>query len=41
MIEGHPPFTAKLDNEVPTAYASRERPPFKAPSKYYAHGLKE
>ncbi|XVE88283.1 hypothetical protein DITRI_Ditri19aG0057200 [Diplodiscus trichospermus] len=41
MIEGFPPFSAKQDNEVPKAYASRERPPFKAPSKHYAHGLKE
>ncbi|OMO93934.1 hypothetical protein CCACVL1_06246, partial [Corchorus capsularis] len=41
MIEGHPPFSAKHDNEVPQAYATRERPPFKAPSKHYAHGLKE
>ncbi|XP_021294970.1 serine/threonine-protein kinase STY17 [Herrania umbratica] len=41
MIEGHPPFSAKQENEVPQAYASRERPPFKAPAKHYAHGLKE
>ncbi|XP_022720345.1 serine/threonine-protein kinase STY17-like isoform X2 [Durio zibethinus] len=41
MIEGHPPFSAKQDNEVHKAYASRERPPFKAPAKHYAHGLKE
>ncbi|GMI77704.1 BLUE LIGHT-DEPENDENT H+-ATPASE PHOSPHORYLATION [Hibiscus trionum] len=41
MIEGCPPFCTKQDNEVPKAYSSRERPPFKAPSKYYAHGLKE
>ena len=41
MIEGHPPFSAKQENEVPKAYASRTRPPFKAPAKHYAHGLKE
>ncbi|EOY27878.1 hypothetical protein QUC31_012725 [Theobroma cacao] len=41
MIEGYPPFSAKQENEVPHAYASRERPPFKAPAKHYAHGLKE
>ncbi|XWS19761.1 hypothetical protein CRYUN_Cryun31cG0044800 [Craigia yunnanensis] len=41
MIEGHPPFSAKQDNEVPKVYASRARPPFKAPAKHYAHGLKE
>ncbi|KAK8629303.1 hypothetical protein V6N13_078148 [Hibiscus sabdariffa] len=41
MIEGCPPFTAKQDNEVPKAYEARERPPFKAPTKNYAHGLKE
>ncbi|KAK8664627.1 hypothetical protein V6N13_084405 [Hibiscus sabdariffa] len=41
MIEGCPPFCTKQDNEVPKAYASRERPPFRAPSKCYAHGLKE
>ncbi|MBA0839537.1 hypothetical protein Goarm_005249 [Gossypium armourianum] len=41
MIEGYPPFSAKQDNEVPKVYAARERPPFKAPAKHYAHGLKE
>ncbi|XVF25574.1 hypothetical protein REPUB_Repub13aG0223600 [Reevesia pubescens] len=41
MIEGYPPFSTKQENEVPNAYASRERPPFKAPAKHYAHGLKE
>ncbi|KAF9683723.1 hypothetical protein SADUNF_Sadunf04G0044000 [Salix dunnii] len=41
MIEGCPPFSAKLENEVPLAYAAKERPPFRAPSKSYAHGLKE
>ncbi|XVE51519.1 hypothetical protein DITRI_Ditri02bG0048600 [Diplodiscus trichospermus] len=41
MIEGHPPFSAKQDDEVPKAYASRDRPPFKAPAKHYDHGLKE
>ena len=41
MIEGYLPFSTKQDNEVPKAYASREHPPFKAPAKHYAHGLKE
>ncbi|PPR98420.1 hypothetical protein GOBAR_AA22250 [Gossypium barbadense] len=41
MIEGYPPFSAKQDNEVPKVYAARERPPFKAPAKHYAHGLKD
>ncbi|GMI85949.1 BLUE LIGHT-DEPENDENT H+-ATPASE PHOSPHORYLATION [Hibiscus trionum] len=41
MIEGCPPFSAKQDNDVPKAYAARERPPFKAPAKNYSHGLKE
>ncbi|KAK8479737.1 hypothetical protein V6N13_092888 [Hibiscus sabdariffa] len=41
MIEGCPPFSAKQDNDVPKAYAARERPPFNAPAKNYAHGLKE
>lgn len=41
MIEGCPPFTMKHDNEVPKAYAARQRPPFKAPAKLYACGLKE
>ncbi|MFQ6662354.1 hypothetical protein Gotur_030214 [Gossypium turneri] len=41
MIEGCPPFFTKQDNDVTKAYASKERPPFRAPSKYYAHGLKE
>ncbi|XP_044497127.1 integrin-linked protein kinase 1 isoform X2 [Mangifera indica] len=41
MIEGYPPFCMKQDDEVPKAYVARERPPFKAPAKRYAHGLKE
>ncbi|KAF1890952.1 hypothetical protein Lal_00037523 [Lupinus albus] len=41
MIEGCPPFSAKKDEEVPKVYAAKERPPFRAPSKHYAHGLKE
>jgi serine/threonine protein kinase len=41
MIEGCPPFSAKPDDEVPQVYAARQRPPFKAPTKHYAHGLKE
>ncbi len=41
MIEGCPPFYAKQDEEVPKVYAAKERPPFLAPSKRYAHGLRE
>ncbi|XP_022724402.1 serine/threonine-protein kinase STY17-like isoform X2 [Durio zibethinus] len=41
MIEGYPPFSTKQENEVPKAYASGNRPPFKASGKHYAHGLKE
>ncbi|KAG6778921.1 hypothetical protein POTOM_015284 [Populus tomentosa] len=41
MIEGCPPFSAKQEHEVPSAYAAKERPPFRAPTKSYAHGLKE
>ncbi|CAN0853626.1 Integrin-linked protein kinase 1 [Linum grandiflorum] len=41
MIEGYPPFCNKQDPEVLKAYAGTERPPFKAPPKYYAYGLKE
>lgn len=41
MIEGCPPFTTKQDVDVPKAYASKERPPFRAPLKLYSHGLKE
>ncbi|XP_041025814.1 integrin-linked protein kinase 1 isoform X1 [Juglans microcarpa x Juglans regia] len=41
MIEGHPPFSAKLENDVPKVYAAKERPPFRASAKLYAHGLKE
>ncbi|GLT80162.1 hypothetical protein SLA2020_516160 [Shorea laevis] len=41
MIEGYPPFSTKQDNEVPKVYAAMVRPPFRAPTKHYAHGLKE
>ncbi|KAI3740229.1 hypothetical protein L2E82_30654 [Cichorium intybus] len=41
MIEGCMPFSAKSDNDVPKIYAAKQRPPFNAPSKNYAHGLKE
>lgn len=41
MIEGCPPFSTKLDSDVPKAFASKERPPFRAPLKLYSHGLKE
>lgn len=41
MIEGKPPFSAKQDPEVAKSYADKERPPFRAPAKFYSHGLKE
>ncbi|KAF3451361.1 hypothetical protein FNV43_RR07456 [Rhamnella rubrinervis] len=41
MIEGYPPFRNKQETEVPEAYVARDRPPFRAPAKHYAHGLKE
>ena len=41
MIEGRLPFPAKQENEVPKVYAAKERPPFQAPAKCYAHGLRE
>ncbi|XP_045803221.1 integrin-linked protein kinase 1 [Trifolium pratense] len=41
MIEGCLPFSAKRDDEVPKVYASKERPPFHAPSKRYSHGIRE
>ncbi|WOK95715.1 serine/threonine-protein kinase TNNI3K-like [Canna indica] len=41
MIEGCPPFCHKGDTEVPQAYASIQRPPFRASQKRYANGLKE
>lgn len=40
MIEGCPPFFSKQDQDVPKYLAGKERPPFKASSKFYAHGLK-
>lgn len=41
MIEGCPPFSAKNETEALEAYASKDRPPFAAPTKHYPHGLKE
>nr|XP_048328297.1 integrin-linked protein kinase 1 isoform X4 [Ziziphus jujuba var. spinosa] len=41
MIEGCPPFSTKPEKEVPKAYVANERPPFRAPPKYYVYGLKE
>ncbi|KAE9606335.1 hypothetical protein Lal_00013593 [Lupinus albus] len=41
MIEGFPPFYTNPENEVPKAYVENERPPFKAPPKLYAYGLKQ
>lgn len=41
MIEGCQPFMSKNGKDVPELYAEKRRPPFNAPSKNYAHGLKE
>ncbi|GAA0175057.1 non-receptor serine/threonine protein kinase [Lithospermum erythrorhizon] len=41
MIEGCRPFSAKKEDEVAIAYAANGRPPFRAPVKHYAHGVKE
>ncbi|XP_057471700.1 integrin-linked protein kinase 1-like isoform X2 [Actinidia eriantha] len=41
MIEGLPPFYEKQEKEVAKAYAAKVRPPFRAPTKSYPHGLKE
>lgn len=41
MVEGCPPFPAKQESEVPKLYVANKRPPFRAPAKRYAHGLKE
>ncbi|KAB2033797.1 hypothetical protein ERO13_D04G037900v2 [Gossypium hirsutum] len=41
MIEGFPPFHAKQEYDVPKAYVANERPPFRAPAKCYAYGLRD
>ncbi|GFS42394.1 hypothetical protein Acr_00g0079580 [Actinidia rufa] len=41
MIEGRPPFYEKQEKEVAKAYAAKVRPPFRASTKSYPHGLKE
>ncbi|KAL8468327.1 hypothetical protein ACS0TY_031528 [Phlomoides rotata] len=41
LIEGHPPFYLKQDQEVFKSYVVKQRPPFNASMKFYAHGLKE
>ncbi|XP_043702386.1 integrin-linked protein kinase 1-like isoform X2 [Telopea speciosissima] len=41
MIEGCPPFSSEPETKVPKAYGANKRPPFRAPAKYYSHGLKE
>uniref|UniRef100_A0A0D9V5L9 Protein kinase domain-containing protein n=1 Tax=Leersia perrieri TaxID=77586 RepID=A0A0D9V5L9_9ORYZ len=41
MIEGCLPFHDKKNNEIEKAHNSKERPPFRAPPKHYAHGLRE
>ncbi|KAL1560375.1 integrin-linked protein kinase 1-like isoform X1 [Salvia divinorum] len=41
LIEGCPPFSTKQEREVPKSCVAKERPPFKAPMKLYANGLKE
>lgn len=41
MIEGCPPFASMPEEEVPKAYCSNERPPFRAPAKRYPSGIRE
>ncbi|KAI3764851.1 hypothetical protein L2E82_14868 [Cichorium intybus] len=41
MIEGCQPFVTKNERDVPKLYVAKERPAFNAPSRSYAHGLKE
>ena len=41
MIEGNQPFSMKSEDDDPKAYVANERPPFNAPPKSYAHGLRE
>lgn len=41
MIEGCPPFSTRQESEVPKVYVAHERPPFRAPPKRYAYGLRE
>ncbi|XP_022860362.1 integrin-linked protein kinase 1-like isoform X5 [Olea europaea var. sylvestris] len=40
MIEGCQPFPRRQEIEVAKAYVANERPPFRAPVKFYAHGLR-
>ncbi|KAL0362495.1 UNVERIFIED_CONTAM: Integrin-linked protein kinase [Sesamum calycinum] len=40
-IEGCPPFPKRKEIEVAKAYVAKERPPFEAPLKRYAHGLRQ
>nr|XP_043624011.1 integrin-linked protein kinase 1-like isoform X2 [Erigeron canadensis] len=40
MIEGCQPFVKANGGDVPKMYATKERPPFNAPSKSYPHGLR-
>ncbi|KAL2483472.1 Integrin-linked protein kinase family [Forsythia ovata] len=41
MIEGCQPFPKRQEIEVAKGYVANERPPFRAPVKLYAHGLRE
>ncbi|KAK6157509.1 hypothetical protein DH2020_011757 [Rehmannia glutinosa] len=41
MIEGCPPFPKRKEIEVAKAYVDNERPPFQAPVKHYAYGLRQ
>ncbi|ONM38102.1 MAP kinase kinase kinase47 [Zea mays] len=41
MIEGCLPYYDKKNDEIEKAHNSKERPPFRAPPKHYAHGLRE
>ncbi|KAG2600688.1 integrin-linked protein kinase 1-like [Panicum virgatum] len=41
MIEGCLPYHDRKNDEIEKAHNSKERPPFRAPPKHYAHGLRE
>ncbi|KAL8507934.1 hypothetical protein ACS0TY_018474 [Phlomoides rotata] len=41
MIEGSPPFSKKKEIDAAKAYVANERPPFEAPGKQYAYGLRQ
>lgn len=41
MIEGSPPFPRRKEIDAAKAYVANERPPFEAPAKQYAYGLRQ